>query len=528
MDSLGGNAVCLLLTMALLHGVAVAQIHSPSVTLDYGINADLASRLQAPPDNKQPELLSHALEILIPMRSAPTCNRLAALNLINDCKSLESESNSEMVLDEVKSEYAARLAVCELLGAKASVPRECGILVPSPQACIKGRFGFFSRQLNDDKECYPDSTHTQFDRCLGALNSKPQFWTSYSNAKQNAVVMCHASRNAIERDQSLGIYESLIEVIDRMASTLSSQIQENEARLIEQKIFMEEIRLLQEQSRQDMQINHRTTLSLFEVIKLKLHSVTGATDDAAETIRRAADEIRASHKDSRERLQGVYKDLVEESSLQSVALREQLRLDSDSARATLQSYHRDVANNHATLSKSLSTLQDQAEVSIEHLEHATRGVENLTKTVENLQTTVDAATDSIRTIATFGGTVANVRIWAAIAVCVLGLWKANHRFAGHLMAICGFIGFVSMTGIYGIFKASLVHAKAHLTMAHLTTVLPSSFFLPGVAIVCLLSAAIWSLIDSTYLYKYRDNQGTVGILPRIETPSQPGRSTTRE
>jgi hypothetical protein len=167
----------------------------------------LASVLQTPSIAQQ-EVLSQALRIVHSMESAPTCNRLAALNLINDCKSLEQNSDhikpeSEIALDEVKSEYSARLAVCELLGAKAPVPRECGILVPSPQACGKGRFSsFFSRQKRDSSDgeyCYPEATPTQFERCLRALESRPQSWTSYSNARQNAVVMCHASRDAIER-----------------------------------------------------------------------------------------------------------------------------------------------------------------------------------------------------------------------------------------------------------------------------------------------------------------------------------------
>lgn len=155
---------------------------------------------------QQQEILSQALRIVHSMESAPTCNRLAALNLINDCKSLEQSSgdgrpNTEMVLDEIKSEYAARLAICELVGAKATVPRECIILVPSTQACVKSRFmSFFSRQDSSKEDyCYPEATRSQFERCLRALEARPQSWTSYSNARQNAVVMCHASRDSVEK-----------------------------------------------------------------------------------------------------------------------------------------------------------------------------------------------------------------------------------------------------------------------------------------------------------------------------------------
>lgn len=167
-------------------------------------NTDLAAMLQTP--LHQQGILSQALRIVKSMESAPSCNRLAALNLINDCKSLEqapvdAKSNSDNLLDEIKSEYASRLAVCELLGAKALVPKECTILIPSSQACVKHRFmSFFSRTDHPSEElCYPEATHAQFERCLRTLEARPQSWTSYSNARQNAVVMCHASRDAIER-----------------------------------------------------------------------------------------------------------------------------------------------------------------------------------------------------------------------------------------------------------------------------------------------------------------------------------------
>jgi len=56
---------------------------------DFGAKRDLASILQDPP-LQQHERLSEALQILHPIQSGPRCHYHAALNLLNDCKFLES------------------------------------------------------------------------------------------------------------------------------------------------------------------------------------------------------------------------------------------------------------------------------------------------------------------------------------------------------------------------------------------------------------------------------------------------------
>jgi hypothetical protein len=186
---------------------AVQPQWQTGLTDETGVPSDLASKLQNPPIRRQ-ELFSHALRIIHSVESSPSCNRLAALTLINSCQSLEVSTKgdagvkTDLGLDEVKSEYAARLAVCELLGARANVPPACVVFVPSSKACVKFRFkDLFTRDEyhSEDTLCYPDASNSQFGQCLRSLESRPQWWTSYSNARQNAVVMCQASRDAIEK-----------------------------------------------------------------------------------------------------------------------------------------------------------------------------------------------------------------------------------------------------------------------------------------------------------------------------------------
>jgi hypothetical protein len=150
----------------------------------------------------QPAVYLKAVSILETMESAPSCHRVATLTLINSCQSLEKSASSEVELYEVREEYAARLAMCELTGAKAPISPHCAEFIP--RACsTNGLSGFFRRQKQtqdtNGKICYPEVARKQVKQCISALNSRPQWWTSYSNALQNVVVVCQASRNAIEQ-----------------------------------------------------------------------------------------------------------------------------------------------------------------------------------------------------------------------------------------------------------------------------------------------------------------------------------------
>jgi hypothetical protein len=152
----------------------------------------------------QPELYSHAITIIESLISEHPCHRLASSALIGSCQSLEKATSTEVSLYETREEYATKLAMCELNAVKAQISSHCADFIPSSQACRKGRStGFFRRPQAVDgipgKLCYPEVTRHQVTSCISALQSKPQWWTSYSNALQNVFVVCQASRSAIEK-----------------------------------------------------------------------------------------------------------------------------------------------------------------------------------------------------------------------------------------------------------------------------------------------------------------------------------------
>ena len=157
----------------------------------------------------QSEVYAQAVQLLTSMQSSPSCNRLAATTLLTSCQSIEgSNINAEAALDDLKSVYAAQLAVCELMGAGSAIPQHCASLMWSESFTgkqgLKGFLGSRSGKAQGSTRSH-EVDHKQLNQCLMSLESRPQWWTSYSNSRQNAAVMCQAARIEIEKGLSPSI-----------------------------------------------------------------------------------------------------------------------------------------------------------------------------------------------------------------------------------------------------------------------------------------------------------------------------------
>lgn len=156
---------------------------------------------------------------------------MAASALMDSCATLDdagttdSTKDADVSLDQAKSIFATRLAICEILEAKASIPGKCEAFVPSDQNTRKKGFmgRFTSQGATKPTLSYPvyeSSTEQHLDQCRTALASRSQWWTSYSNSRQNAVSLCHAVRGAIEKDEALHLHKVLAETTRDVAQAL--------------------------------------------------------------------------------------------------------------------------------------------------------------------------------------------------------------------------------------------------------------------------------------------------------------------
>ena len=147
------------------------------------------------------EMYTEALSLLTSIQSAPSCNRLAASALLTGCQSIDgSASNAEASIEHAKSIYAAQLAMCEIVSAGSAIPQQCRPLTPPKPKAGHGGVRTSGNAMQDgDNSGKSDIPIRQLGQCLQALESRPQWWTSYSNSRQNAVVMCKAAREDIAK-----------------------------------------------------------------------------------------------------------------------------------------------------------------------------------------------------------------------------------------------------------------------------------------------------------------------------------------
>lgn len=211
---------------------------------------------------RQDAIFSEAVQLLESMTTSPSCTRIAAMRLVTSCQSFGGNANADEepqeALDHIRSVYAARLAICELEGAGASAPTPCLQVTLSPPIS-KSRFSFMS------SPGVPDSstslvTRELLEPCLKALESQPQWWTSYSNSRQNAIVICQASRIEIEKEELLDLHRSILRSSIKLDEGFHQALRNAAMEASQHETFLQSVQLLQGKLATDMEASQ----SLFQ------------------------------------------------------------------------------------------------------------------------------------------------------------------------------------------------------------------------------------------------------------------------
>lgn len=146
----------------------------------------------------QSAICSQALDLLDSLQTFTSCTRLATSALLTSCQTFDDQhtSSTEPTLDDTRSLYASRLALCEI-SAGLNLPAECELLDLANDSDVKQQH---HQRVGGGQSNSSHSFGTrQIRECLQSLESWPQWWTSYSNSRQNAAIMCQAARADIEK-----------------------------------------------------------------------------------------------------------------------------------------------------------------------------------------------------------------------------------------------------------------------------------------------------------------------------------------
>ncbi|KAL9101507.1 MAG: hypothetical protein Q9163_003233 [Psora crenata] len=239
---------------------------------------DLKALVRTAPEDHS-GIYTYALQILSSLQVAPSCNRLATSTLLDSCHSIDgSKGDAESHIEDVRSIYAAQLAICEIAGANSTVPSPCRTLAPSPD----------TRSLRDGPSLR--LRKAQLGECLQALESRPQWWTSYSNSRQNAVVMCQAARVDIDKDDLIRLYQKIVETHSDANAALAQAAQTSHKSLQQlREDFMLAAQAFQDQLKRDSEsLNTRMQLyfgklmdsleSAFQATLSRVRSTASAMD----------------------------------------------------------------------------------------------------------------------------------------------------------------------------------------------------------------------------------------------------------
>ncbi|KAK2754279.1 hypothetical protein FQN54_007159 [Arachnomyces sp. PD_36] len=243
--------------------------------------ADLTSLLhseQAQDDG----VFSQALQLLESLNSSPSCNRIAASRLLTSCQSIkggseEGRKDTAEALDFVKSLYAARLAVCELTGAGATLPTDCSPVTTSPRG-YKQALNSHQDVLALEEDRVPPP---RLERCLKSLESRPQWWTSYSNSRQNAVVMCQAARIEIDKEELLSLHKTLTETTSNLTRELADALQKAAAESSRNIEFVEAVETMRVRLEYDLEESSSFVQGLFSTL---FHEVEGVLRNSMNSI----------------------------------------------------------------------------------------------------------------------------------------------------------------------------------------------------------------------------------------------------
>lgn len=162
-------------------------------------------------DLDQDPVFEKAMHVIDNLATQTTCQQTAAAQLLITCRASEKSSNPKPInhelLERSKTAYAVRVAVCETGEGRATIPAACRPVLDIP------------RRLQGEIDVVNAKTLAS---CLEDLMLEHYYWTSYSNSRQDANILCRASTLEATRLDALFSYQKLAELLPEFRKVLEA------------------------------------------------------------------------------------------------------------------------------------------------------------------------------------------------------------------------------------------------------------------------------------------------------------------
>ncbi|KAL8767090.1 MAG: hypothetical protein Q9209_006317 [Squamulea sp. 1 TL-2023] len=460
-------------------------------------DTDLKTLLWIAP-NSQSQVYTNALQVLEGLRASPSCHRLAAATLIHSCQSIDgSNPNPEDALEDVKSVYATQLALCEITDAGSRPPPNCEAFLPSNIA----QSGRKLSRNSDRPAATTIALKGKLGLCLQSLESRPQHWTSYSNNRQNAVIMCQAARIDVDKDDLIKLHKSLINTTADANSALMRALATANEALLKQRQFGTEVERFQQQLTQDLEASKTKTQSYLRTLMKNIESTLQNTiksfadkvkkvETEAENVQKALRSSAAEAYELRLNIEKFIQQAVEGTAELAASQTGYLEATSSSTaqlRNSLQSMRDqqvqsllgafDSIHNQIQVSNELvgvmSSRQNDLDERLMNLDRSFAGLESsaaalhkthsaeaeaqlrlrnqlqvelqvaqgliadITASAASLQASLHDTSSKVAHIVTFGGLSDRILTWAWCLVALLILWQFNPRYSRYAATTLG-------------------------------------------------------------------------------------------
>ncbi|KAL8715793.1 MAG: hypothetical protein Q9220_000460 [cf. Caloplaca sp. 1 TL-2023] len=446
----------------------------------------------------QDRTYSDALKLLESMRASPSCNRLAVYTLIRSCQSLDGSAiSSEGSLEDLKSVYAVQLALCEITEAGTKSPDDCRHFLPSDQSRASHKASnHFNQQglLNGMRK-------DKLGLCLQSLESRPQHWISYSNNRQNAVVMCQAARKDVDKDDLIQTHKVAVDTASGANAALGRAVNAANEALLKQEAFGREVEHLNERLKQDLKATATETQSFLgtllknlesvyqrsiDLLLSKVENIEHETDKVEETLRTSimrtgelksnidrvfqqalegSAELAASQasqwdetsSELRSSLQGIRDHGVQPLLGAFNSINDQLRASNELVASIHMRQHElddrltKLDSSLASLGTAAAALEENQAAEAERLQVRFQVVHGyIAETVASmvsLQNTINDASSKVTHMVAFGGLAAQLSNWGWSLAILLVLYQLQPKLAGYALVISGISFFVSTMGL---------------------------------------------------------------------------------
>lgn len=115
----------------------------------------------------------------------------------------------------------------------------------------------------------------ELEACLKSLESRPQWWTSYSNSRQNAMVICQATRVEMEKEELLELHRTLVEGTSKLSDGLHEALRQAAAKSEQYKAFIAAVDLMHKSVTAELA---QSESQLKRTLTIALSGIESATD----------------------------------------------------------------------------------------------------------------------------------------------------------------------------------------------------------------------------------------------------------